>query len=206
MNDREKLHLMNRNAVYTAKAIYFCISAVFCVLGIFLIIKNPHVLRHTWTLCGICLILHGCIEIKGHYLKDLYLLAFSNGLYVGGLSILMGILLLIFVRDYANFLYVLLGTTLLADALEKIELARPAKSFGIVFWWIILGSGILTAGISIYLMASQAGYNYIPARKTGLLLLSAGFLNALTALTAVHAPTKLHPPEEVFQEESPWGL
>ena len=71
MNDREKLHLMNRNAVYTAKAIYFCISAVFCVLGIFLIIKNPHVLRHTWTLCGICLILHGCIEIKGHYLKDL---------------------------------------------------------------------------------------------------------------------------------------
>ena len=41
MNDREKLHLMNRNAVYTAKAIYFCISAVFCVLGIFLIIKTP---------------------------------------------------------------------------------------------------------------------------------------------------------------------
>ena len=128
----------------------------------------------------------------------------------------MGILLLFFVRDYANFLYVLLGTALLADALEKIladalekiELARPAKSFGIVFWWIILGSGILTAGVSIYLMASQAGYNYIPARKTGLLLLSAGFLNALTVLTAVavHAPTKLHPPEEVFQEESPWGL
>ena len=96
--------------------------------------------------------------------------------------------------------------TQLADALEKIELARPAKSFGIVFWWIILGSGILTAGVSIYLMASQAGYNYIPARKTGLLLLSAGFLNALTVLTAVHAPTKFHPPEEVLQEESPWGL
>ena len=118
----------------------------------------------------------------------------------------MGILLLFFVRDYADFLYVLLGTALLADALEKIELARPAKSFGIVFWWIILGSGILTAGISIYVMASQAGYSYIPARKAGLLLLSAGFLNALTALIAVHAPTKLHPPEEVFQEESPWGL
>ena len=94
----------------------------------------------------------------------------------------------------------------MADALEKIELARPAKSFGIVFWWIILGSGILTAGVSIYLMASKAGYNYIPARKTGLLLLSAGFLNALTVLTVVHAPTKLHPPEEVLQEESPWGL
>ena len=206
MNDREKLHLMNRNAVYTAKAIYFCISAVFCVIGIFLIIKNPAVLRHTWTLCGVCLILHGCIEIKGHYLKDLYLLAFSNGLYVGGLSILMGILLLIFVRDYANFLYVLLGTALLADALEKIELARPAKSFGIVFWWIILGSGILTAGVSIYLMASKAGYNYVSAWKTGLLLLSAGLLNALTALIAVHAPTKIHPLEEVLQEESPWGL
>ena len=206
MNDREKLHLMNRNAVYTAKAIYFCISAVFCVIGIFLIIKNPAVLRHTWTLCGVCLILHGCMEINGHYIKDLYMLAFTNGLYVGGLSILMGILLLFFVRDYANFLYVLLGTALLADALEKIELARPAKSFGIVFWWIILGSGILTAGISIYVMASQAGYSYIPARKAGLLLLSAGFLNALTALIAVHAPTKLHPPEEVFQEESPWGL
>ena len=36
------------------------------------------------------------------------MLAFSNGLYVGGLSILMGILLLFFVRDYADFLYVLL--------------------------------------------------------------------------------------------------
>ena len=190
MNDREKLHLMNRNAVYTAKAIYFCTSAVFCVLGIFLIIKNPHVLRHTWTLCGICLILHGCI----------------NGLYVGGLSILMGSLLLLFVRGYADCLYVLLGTALLADALEKIELARPAKSFGIVFWWIILGSGILTAGVSIYLMASKAGYNYVSAWKTGLLLLSAGLLNALTALIAVHAPTKIHPLEEVLQEESPWGL
>ena len=101
------------------------------------------------------------------------MLAFSNGLYVGGLSILMGILFLFFVRDYADFLNVLLGTALLADALEKIELARPAKSFGIVFWWIILGSGILTAGVSIYLMASKAGYNYVSAWKTGLLLLSA---------------------------------
>ena len=118
----------------------------------------------------------------------------------------MGILLLIFVRDYADCLYVLLGTALLADALEKIELACPAKSFGIAFWWIILESGILTAGTSIYLMASKAGYNYVPAWKTGLLLLSAGFLNTLTALIAIHAPTKPHPLEKVLQEESPWGL
>ena len=143
MRNKRKLCSLSGNAVRTAKTIYFCISAVFCVIGIFLIIKNPAVLRHTWTLCGVCLILHGCMEINGHYIKDLYMLAFTNGLYVGGLSILMGILLLIFVRDYANFLYVLLGTALLADALEKIELARPAKSFGIVFWWIILGLSLI---------------------------------------------------------------
>ena len=86
------------------------------------------------------------------------------------------------------------------------QMLWKAKSFGIVFWWIILGSGILTAGVSIYLMASKAGYNYVSAWKTGLLLLSAGLLNALTALIAVHAPTKIHPLEEVLQEESPWGL
>ena len=56
------------------------------------------------------------------------------------------------------------------------------------------------------MMASKAGYNYVSAWKTGLLLLSAGLLNALTALIAVHAPTKIHPLEEVLQEESPWGL
>ncbi len=102
MNNRRKLLSLSGNAVRTAKAIYFCISAVFCVIGIFLIIKNPAVLRHTWTLCGVCLILHGCMEINGHYIKDLYMLAFTNGFYVCGHSMLMGILRLMFWRNYTE--------------------------------------------------------------------------------------------------------
>ena len=100
----------------------------------------------------------------------------------------------------------LLGTALLADSLEKIELTWPARSFGIVFWWLILGIGIITACSSTYLIISQVLYDSVPDWKMGLLLLFTGVLNAATALTAVHGPTKPHPMEAVFLEDSPWGL
>ena len=207
MRNKRNKRPISKNAVCATKTIYICSSAVFCILGVFLfMIGKTGTIRHAWIICSICLILHGCIEINGHHIKDLYMLAFKNGSYVGVLCILMGIIILFFVRGHTDCLYVLLGTGLLADALEKIELTRPARSFGIVFWWLILGAGILTACSSAYLIISQILYDSVPGWKMGLLLFFTGVLNAATALTAVHGPTKPHPMEAVFLEDSPWGL
>ena len=98
--------------------------------------------------------------VDGDHVGMADMLAFKNGSYVGVLCILMGIIILFFVRGHTDCLYVLLGTALLADALEKIELTRPARSFGIVFWWLILGAGILTACSSAYLIISQILYDF----------------------------------------------
>ena len=138
MRNKRKLCSLSGNAVRTAKTIYFCISAVFCVIGIFLIIKNPAVLRHTWTLCGVCLILHGCMEINGHYIKDLYMLAFTNGLYVGGLSILMGILLLHPAPDFCErlcqFPVCITGNGPIGRCIGKNRTGASCK----IFWHCIL--------------------------------------------------------------------
>ena len=207
MRNKRNKRPISKNAVCATKTIYICSSAVFCVLGVFLfMIGKTGTIRHAWIICSICLLLHGCIEISGHHVKDLYMLAFKNGSYVGALCILKGIIILFFVRRHSGCLHVLLGTALLADSLEKIELTWPARSFGIVFWWLILGIGIITACSSTYLIISQVLYDSVPDWKMGLLLLFTGVLNAATALTAVHGPTKPHPMEAVFLEDSPWGL
>ena len=129
MRNKRNKRPISKNAVCATKTIYICSSAVFCILGVFLfMIGKTGTIRHAWIICSICLILHGCIEINGHHIKDLYMLAFKNGSYVGVLCILMGIIILFFVRGHTDCLYVLLGTGLLADALEKISGVSTRRS------------------------------------------------------------------------------
>lgn len=168
-----------------AKTGYLILSAALCALGIVLIVLPDLSAKVIGLLCGILLLLFGCIRLVGYFSKDLYRLAFQYDLVFGILSIVLGIAILIRPESLMTFVCIALGLSILTDGLFKIQIAWQAKNFGIRSWWLILSCAILASLCGVVLMFRPGAGSNVLMILMGITFLSEGILNFCTMLTAV---------------------
>lgn len=169
----------------TAKIGYIVMSAMFCILGIALIVSPEISASVLGTIMGIMMIVFGVVKLVGYFSKDLFRLAFQYDLAFGILLIVLGIIVLLKPSNVMNFICIVLGISILADALFKVQIAMDSKTFGIKLWWLILVLAVLTGIIGILLVFRPTESTQMLMILFGISLLTEGILNLSTVLTAV---------------------
>lgn len=169
----------------TAKIGYIVISVTFCILGIALIVSPEISASALGTIIGIIMFIFGIVKLVGYFSKDLFRLAFQYDLAFGLLLIVLGIIVLLKPNNVMNFICIVLGISILTDALFKIQIAMDSKTFGIKLWWTIFVLAVLTGVVGILLVFRPTESTSILMILLGISLLTEGILNLSTVLTAV---------------------
>lgn len=159
--------------------------AALCVFGAMLIqdpeIASVFIIRVT----GLAMVIFGVFKIVGYLSKDLFRLAFQYDLAVGSQLIVVGVLVSLWPEDLANFFCVLMGLTILADGLFKIQIALDARQFGIHAWGLILALAIFAGIFGGILLFRPTQSVRILTILLGIALLADGILGFITVLTSV---------------------
>ena len=149
------------NIVKEAKIIHLIVSAILLLSGIFLVcfydIAQPAV---RW-LIATGLILCGMARVLGYFANDLYRLAFQYDLAAGGLSLIMGVLLLFAPERVFDALPYALGCYVIFDGLLKLQTAFDAKVFGMKKWIGLLITSALVAICGIVVLIGSTQWNRI---------------------------------------------
>lgn len=169
----------------TAKIGYIIMSVVFCTLGIVLMAFPRISASAIGMLMGILMIAFGTVKLVGFFSKDLYRLAFQYDLAFGILLIVLGTIVLAKPDHAMNFICIVLGISVLADGLFKVQIAVDAKVFGIKLWWMILVPAILTGIMGVLLAFRPTESVPVLMELLGLSLITEGVLSLCTVLTAV---------------------
>ena len=173
------------NRIKAAKIGYIMISILLCVLGIVLIAVPDFSVTLLCRLGGGIMMLFGLVKIVGYCSKDLYRLAFQFDLAFGILLMALGIILIIRTDAMVNFICIVMGICVLADALLKIQISIDSKDFGIQKWWLILTMATLTGVAGFLLVFRPSESIKIIMILFGIALITEGVLNLITILTAV---------------------
>ena len=111
-----------------AKIGYIVLSVLICLLGLTLVAVPDFSVSLLCWLGGILLTAFGCIRIVGYFSRDLYRLAFQYDLAFGILMIVLGLVLILRTDAMVHILCLLLGLSVLADALLKVCLLYTSPS------------------------------------------------------------------------------
>lgn len=168
-----------------AKIGYIIMSALFCVIGLVLMLAPETAFTWLGRLLGISIIVFGGIKLVGYFSRDLFRLAFQYDFAFGILLVVLGILTLSHPNDTMSFLSVILGISVLADGLFKIQIALDSRRFGIRRWWLILILAALTCVVGIVLVFRPAAGILLMTVFIGVSLLLDGILNLCVALFTV---------------------
>ncbi len=168
-----------------AKTAYITMSLIYCALGFTLIIYPNFSAKTVGILCGASMIIFGAVKISGYFSKDLFRLAFEFDLATGIMLIALGTVVIIKPDAFLNLLCVILGITVLIEALFKIQVAVDSKRFGIKRWWLIMSVAILSGICGTLLVFRPDESMVFMLVLLGISLLSSGILDLITVLTAV---------------------
>lgn len=168
-----------------AKIGYIIASLILCIFGLFIVIKPQYIPINTIRFGGLICILFGVIKLVGYFSKDLYRLAFQFDFELGLLYIILGLIFVLNLGKAVNYLAVVVGLFVMIDGLFKLRIAKDAKVFGLNNWWIILVVGLLTSILGGCLAFTIGKNSLFCNVLLGLVLLSEGILNLLTALITV---------------------
>ena len=135
--------------------------------------------------CGITLIVFGCVKLTGYFSRDLYRLAFQYDLTSGIVLIALGVIMLVRPGSLMTFICITLGLFILTDGLFKLQIAMDSKRFGIREWWLILALAVITGICGLLLMLRPGEGGRVIMVMLGITLISEGVLNLGTVLTAV---------------------
>ena len=131
------------------------------------------------------LIVFGLVKLAGYFTRDMYELAFQHDLAFGLLLIVLGVMLLVQPNRAMSFLCLILGISIMADGLFKVQTAFDAKRFGVRNWWLILTLGIIAGGIGIAAAFHPAQSARVLTILLGISMLAEGALNLSVALCAL---------------------
>ena len=112
----------------TAKIGYIIISTALCVLGVLLIAVPGFSVSMLGIMCGITLIVFGCVKLTGYFSRDLYRLAFQYDLTSGIVLIALGVVMLVRPGSLMTFICITLGLFILTDGLFKLQIAMRFKA------------------------------------------------------------------------------
>lgn len=168
-----------------AKIGYIVMSAVFCAAGLFFIVKPDVSVEIIGILMGIAMIVFGAVKIIGYFSRDLFRLAFQFDLAFGILMAILGAIVIGRPNDLISFICVVLGVSVLADGLFKIQIALDARKFGIENWWLLLLLAVAAGAFGALLVFQSAKGAEIMTVLLGVSLLIEGVLNFSTVINTV---------------------
>lgn len=168
-----------------AKWGYVLISALMCALGILLMVRPERAEGVIGAALGILLIAFGVVRLVGYFSRDLYRLAFQYDLGFGVIMIALGVLTLVRPGNLMTFICIVLGTSILADGIFRLQISMEARSFGIRAWWLIAVCAALSGLFGLLLMFRPGAGSEALIILLGVSLLLDGLLNLSTVLTAV---------------------
>ena len=177
--------MRSTKAIRAAKAGYIIMSLLFCALGLTMIVKHDLSVSLIGMAAGAMLVAFGVVKLAGFFSKDLYRLAFQYDLAFGLLLILIGVIVLINPDHAMNFLCLVLGISIMADALLKLQTALDAKKFGLPAWWLILVLAVVAGAVGAVVAFRPTKSAQILTVLLGVSMLSEGVLNLGVALCAV---------------------
>ena len=168
------------------KLAYSMVSLVMLLYGIFLLVYPQLGIQWIYKIGGILFIIVGIAKIIGYFSKDILQLAFQHDLAMGILSVIIGLLTLIWTKDMIRILTICLGLFMLVEALLKIQTSIDAKRIGMGHWWMILVLGLITASIGgMLVMVPLHGTNLL-IRFMGLTILAYGIMNLYVVQNTVN--------------------
>lgn len=171
--------------IKTAKIGYIVMSALSCVLGGVLFVMPEISVLWLGRLLGVGMIVFGIVKLVGYFSRDLFRLAFQYDLAFGVLLIALGVVALSCPNEAMGFLCVLLGITILADGLFKIQISVDSRRFGIGRWWLVLLLAVLTCAIGLILVFRPGTGAAALTMLLGLSLFLDGILNLCVAICTV---------------------
>lgn len=177
------------------KAAYSIVSLMLLLYGIFLIIYPQLGIRWIYKIGGGLFIGIGIAKVIGYFSKDLLQLAFQHDLAMGIVSIVIGILMLMWTKDMIRILTICLGLFMLMEALLKIQTAIDAKRIGMKSWWLILAIGFITAVIGGLLVAAPLRGTQLIIRVIGLTIFAYGIMNLYVVQNTVNTFRRDYPIE-----------
>lgn len=177
--------MRNTMPMKTAKTGYIVMSALSCVLGGVLVAVPEVSVLWLGRLLGVGMIVFGLVKLVGYFSKDLFRLAFQYDLAFGILLVVLGVVALCSPHEAMGFLCVLLGITILADGLFKVQIAVDSRVFGIGRWWLVLALAVLTCGIGLVLVFRPSVGAAVLTMLFGLSLFLDGVLNLCVAICTV---------------------
>ena len=168
------------------KIVYSIVSFMLLLYGIFLMIYPKIGIQWIYKIGGILFIGIGIAKVIGYFSKDLLQLAFQHDLAMGIVSIVIGILMLIWTKDMIRILTICLGLFMLMEALLKIQTAIDARQIGMKSWWLILIIGLITAVIGGLLAVAPLRGTRLIIRVIGLTILAYGVMNLYVVQNTVN--------------------
>ena len=168
-----------------AKISYIVMSALSCLLGGVLFVMPEISVLWLGRLLGIGMILFGIVKLVGYFSRDLFRLAFQYDLAFGVLLIALGMVALLSPNEAMSFLCVLLGITILADGLFKVQMSVDSKRFGLHRRLLVLLLAVLTCAIGVILIFRPGAGAAALTMLLGLSLFLDGVLNLCVAICTI---------------------
>lgn len=168
-----------------AKIGYMVISGLFCLAGLFMIIRQELSALWMGSLLGVALMIFGVIKLVGYFSKDLFRLAFQHDLALGVLLLVLGAMIVLHPDNTMSFSCTLLGVSVLAESLLRLQGALDAKLFGIPEWRLLLALSVLSglAGVLMVFHPWESAQALTALLGCGLFL--CGLLNLIMAICTV---------------------
>ncbi|MBE6555401.1 MAG: hypothetical protein E7663_04110 [Ruminococcaceae bacterium] len=176
------------NIVKEAKITHVVVSALLLLSGVFFIAWPELYSASVRWLVGANFIVMGGVRVLGYFANDLYRLAFQYDLAVGGLSVILGVLILICPADVLETLPYVIGVFVILDGLLKLQTAFDAKAFGMKQWIGLLISAALLGACGIVVLIGTSEWNRIIL--VGVALIADGAENIWNTMATVRVRTK----------------
>ena len=108
---------------------------------------------------------------------------------------LFGVMLLAQPSRAMSFLCLILGISIMADGLFKVQTAFDARRFGLRNWWLILALGIIAGCIGVVAAFRPAASARVLTILMGVSMMAEGALNLSVALCALKIVRSRKPDE-----------
>lgn len=168
------------------KIVYSIVSLALVLYGVFLLLYPQIGIYWMYKIGSVLFIGIGIAKVVGYFSKDVLQLAFQHDLAMGIVSMIIGLLMLIWTRDMIRILTICLGLFMLVEALLKIQTAIDARQIGMKSWWLILIIGLTTAVIGGLLVAVPIRGTNLIIRLMGLMILAYGIMNLYVVQNTVN--------------------
>lgn len=168
------------------KVVYSIVSLTLLLYGVFLLLYPQIGIYWMYKIGGVLFVGIGIAKVVGYFSKDVLQLAFQHDLAMGIVSMIIGLLMLIWTKDMMRILTICLGLFMLVESLLKIQTAIDARQIGMKSWWLILIIGLITAVIGGLLVAVPIRGTNMIIRLMGLMILAYGIMNLYVVQNTVN--------------------